>query len=499
MDTTHPDDIPLTPQEKLALERAEFDQENAEEGAALENPALNTLPEEEIPAPEWDEIKDKKDGYRFSQTFAHFIYRFHLDKTKLKHLFVKLNKSKPLREFHAAHETGDVQTPYEHTHVIVDFGRPLDKRGCRFADFKLDDEDPRVLDTPEAKGIVHPCISRIKGRDHWGTLCVYLAKEDPENAHLLVENKEAGNWATQIWRMESLTKALQWATTPGIANVFPGLTASAVKLVWEAQPVAEALKSYFLPVTWQAETLVRLEGPGNPRYVNWYVDEGGACGKSSLCNEILDRYPKDAVVIDAGGLRVQDIARCLKNARSRGNSLRILVFDFPRTCEETTSLYTMMETVGNGRITSGKYDSDSFRFACEHILCFANFKPKFGLLSADRWYIRTLRFEDPRGSQVAWHEWRSFIRTYDSMDPDKLAMEDYMPNITQSLGMPTKASRAASQGHVARTNKVQGPKKVIISAPEPSPASMTYGGYEPVKLRVDNVTLSDDDLRDLGF
>ena len=64
----------------------------------------------------------------------------------------------------------------------------------------------------------------------------------------------------------------------------------------------------------------------------------------------------------------------------------ICVFDLPRECKKSVE-YNIFESLKNGRIVCGKYQSKLKRFESARIIVFANFPPDKSTLSSDRWDI----------------------------------------------------------------------------------------------------------------
>lgn len=356
-----------------------------------EHPAIDSK-DAKLPAVVDDEVNGKaivgsKGKFRFQKQLAHFVYKFHLDKVEMKDFFTTLNKGHELKEFHIAHENGDDNHPYPHTHILVNFGRIRDFKCARFADVDSSDEDDAIN--------VHPHIHAVKNAAHWVTLIRYLAKEDPDNA----EFKDFGLKETSIFdkvcAADSLAQALRMAKKPSDA---PGIIA-----MWNSrqQEIPKADSDNIL-IEWQEDCFSRISGPGNPRYINWYWDAAGATGKSLLCKHILSKLPKEALCIKGSDLGGKDYAHLIKTACDNGNSLRVILFDLPRASESRSGdFYSTLEACCDGFITSGKYASSSVSWKPQHIIVFANFAPNRAKLSGDRWRVHKLTWASGN-PETAW-------------------------------------------------------------------------------------------------
>lgn len=71
---------------------------------------------------------------------------------------------------------------------------------------------------------------------------------------------------------------------------------------------------------------------------------------------------------------------------------KIVIFDVCRTSEDGAIkvVYEVMESLKNGYLVSGKYDSCAITFEVPHVLIMSNYAPDRRALSADRWKIMDL-------------------------------------------------------------------------------------------------------------
>ena len=127
-----------------------------------------------------------------------------------------------------------------------------------------------------------------------------------------------------------------------------------------------------------------LEETPDDRTINWYWEETGNVGKSSLVKHIYLKY-KDEVAIANG--KGNDVRNQINNhVNLAKNNIKIAILDISRTSEEFVS-YEVIEQIKNGLMYSGKYEGGVCCFNSPHVIVFANFGPKTESLSEDRWNI----------------------------------------------------------------------------------------------------------------
>ena len=73
-------------------------------------------------------------------------------------------------------------------------------------------------------------------------------------------------------------------------------------------------------------------------------------------------------------------------------STRVLFIDCPRSKQQFLS-YEFLENIKNGRIFSGKYDSQEKHFNKPHVVVFMNSEPDMNAFSRDRYLILTVNEE----------------------------------------------------------------------------------------------------------
>lgn len=127
---------------------------------------------------------------------------------------------------------------------------------------------------------------------------------------------------------------------------------------------------------WQKEVIDTLNTKieqKDTRAVFWVWEETGNVGKSFLCDYLCEMM--DAVMLNG---RAQDVLYAYKGEP-------IVCIDAPREQREFMGgLLGAVESLRNGRIFSGKYNSVARTFDPPQVLIFANFPPIREAFSADR-------------------------------------------------------------------------------------------------------------------
>lgn len=131
---------------------------------------------------------------------------------------------------------------------------------------------------------------------------------------------------------------------------------------------------------WQSLLGNLLDGPVDPRKINWFWSNGGNIGKSYFANHWK---PEESYVVNGG--KHCDIYYALS---TRMTSIRTVFFDFARMQESMP--YVVMECLKNGRFTSTKYESQAVLFNPVHVVVFSNAAPDMNVFSLDRWNIQQL-------------------------------------------------------------------------------------------------------------
>lgn len=275
----------------------------------------------------------------------------HMDKKMAELYFRTKWPNHPIKFWRAAHEIAPT-TEMKHTHVLINWGKRFQSKDCRVFDYEG----------------VHPNIKTINTITHWKQCMKYLAKEDPENEDL----KEEENSVVGVWESSTLQEALM---------KYPIGLANQVVTAWENRGQQE-LEIERLDFGWYNQ-FDRLRE--DHRSVYWIYDEIGNVGKSALCKYLMNQ--KEWYVVK-GNLQMRDFATVIENALEKwGSGKGNIAIDLPRTSEEHTSIYSCIEAMRDGFITSSKYKGRTHLFDIGKVVVFCNFKPRVQNLSVDRWQI----------------------------------------------------------------------------------------------------------------
>ncbi len=130
---------------------------------------------------------------------------------------------------------------------------------------------------------------------------------------------------------------------------------------------------------WQLEVINILDNPVHDRKVYWFWDSKGNTGKTAFCKFAYKYY--GSTIIQTG--KTADLAYCMHEPTS-------VLMNIPRSLEFHVN-YSAIESIKDGLIFSGKYESCCKVFNPPHLVIFANFEPDKNCLSKDRWEIREIQ------------------------------------------------------------------------------------------------------------
>lgn len=296
--------------------------------------------------------------FRFQNQRVELTYRTHLDKHDYIEWIEKQTKITP-KFIRLAHELGDTTCDYEHTHVVIDFGKAFDSKNCRIFDYNG----------------IHPHIEPLVKKLHWNNAVKYLSKEDKENEDL----KDFGiPPVLVVWNSRTVTEAL--ANCENLAHV-NGIIAAMKYKKREITPKPLELRP------WQDEIMLMCNEFVN-RKVIWIYDQKGGCGKSTFCRYLITNFPEKYTYMDQmGGQR--DGASILKVLADKGWCGDTILIDLPRAAIDR-EIYAPLESMKNGMFTTTKYEGETYMMNECHVVIMANFPPDVHKLSHDRWDIRKI-------------------------------------------------------------------------------------------------------------
>lgn len=319
--------------------------------------------------------KDMTKSFRLKNNRVMLTYKSHLDKTKYIDWIENEICNKKCKFIRIAHETAHKENDWEkkidyiHSHVLIDFGYSFETTSCHKFDF----------DNGEEK--IHPNIGIITSTQHWGFAVKYLGKEDIENADLLEEVIKE-NLVEKIWKSETIQEALVTNIGEKLANATAIIQIFNLKKNDEKRARRIMDESIFRP--WQVTLNEILKKTPNDRDVIWIVDEVGKTGKSKFTKH-LAAVNNDTISISNTG-RINDFSTIIANELMAGWTGRTIIFDLPRKSKDY-DISACIEDVKNGKITATKYNGMTMYFDEPHVVIFANYLPKPGELSLDRWRV----------------------------------------------------------------------------------------------------------------
>jgi len=346
----------------------------------------NEIEEPEIIYEPGVEMDEKK--FRFQNTYGLLTYKTHLDK---KDYIKWINeKCKGTRWIRLAHETGDVHCPYNHTHVVIDFGKKFETTNCRFFDYDKEDSDS------EENIVIHPHIKKLIGKKAFEDAKKYIAKEDPDNADLL----ERPNWVTTTLNAKSGFDAVK-KLCGGPKGFGPNDVAGIVALKSMAggdYRIRTKAKQITLR-KWQQELCDELENnEPNPDRVIWIWNKKGRCGKRIIGLYMRDHclsedgLPKYEYTTDLG--TSYHAATTIKGMCERGWQQWGLFINLVRSSENHDRIYDYIEAISDGELCVQKYQGMPLSFDPPHLIILANWAPKVAKLSTPRWDIRSVDQND---------------------------------------------------------------------------------------------------------
>jgi len=159
-----------------------------------------------------------------------------------------------------------------------------------------------------------------------------------------------------------------------------------------------------------------LERPVNSREILWIFDPIGNTGKS--------KYTKYQVFKQNAHVLSWDNQRDLFYARKANQRKRTVFFDFTRSTPkfvDPNEVFSTIETIKNGLMFSGKYESGDVITSIPHIICMSNFLPSNpGLLSQDRWMLFRIGSQSKTLYKMSAREANDFIKDYGEYEMSQL-------------------------------------------------------------------------------
>lgn len=304
----------------------------------------------------------------------HLTYKTHIPKKELAD-YIREETGCSAATIDIAHESADTKAPYEHTHVVIDFHSRYQTTNQRKFDYQG----------------IHPHIKKINSHKHYENCLTYLAKEDPENAHLKDPKKTV---LQHVLESTTIHEALRRCVKR------PSDVAGVVQLYNLKGPNYDHITVPPPIHPWQKEIIDYTSEPCPQhliRKVIWIYDPAGNTGKSQLCRFLTVTSTSKWYVLN-GISSTRDVSTIILGAVESGWTGHGIIIDIPRSesIREMSSrrdfreLYVSIESLKNGTLTATKYTGRTFFYNCSWLVVMSNWLPDINSLSLDRWDVRYL-------------------------------------------------------------------------------------------------------------
>lgn len=310
--------------------------------------------------------------FRIQNQKLMLTYKTHIDKPSLIAYLNVVSKGKGLRRCYIAHENGvnDPLTPYEHTHVVVDFGYAIQSRCSRFLDYNG----------------IHPHISIIAKQENWLKACKYICKEDKT---VVLDNSDVFSVATSVWAYDTVQDALR--NCGNINNVMGTIALFNHKPMPLPEP--EISEEMFYP--WQKEMWEKLQYPPDGRTLMWINDSIGGAGKTRFAKWCCIQHSSKCAYFNSIG-KIADFAMNIQNLWNMGWRGDTIFMNLSRSYSDRTNIYEACENILDGVVTCTKYTGGIVWLPRLHVVCMSNFMPLTEKLSEDRWRVYDVTARDLR-------------------------------------------------------------------------------------------------------
>lgn len=325
-------------------------------------------------------------------------YPEHVEKTAFEFWIQdKLNDKNVEATIFVAHENGDEETPYKHSHVLVVAKKRIQTTDQRFFDYPLKDRERRTHIGKDGRVYekLHPNIKPITTKTHLRNAYKYMGKEDTGCRDLIAWHlEEQGESSVEGFeKFKEQVKNITESETPLDAVLAGGNMKSALAAlqIYEKchkqqveidETTAERIKWVKTQGHWMW-LMRRLLEDNLSRKILWIYDKWGAIGKSSFC-DMMELEHNALLLTQFGGMK--DFATVMQSVVETGWKGNIVMIDLPRDAEDL-KIYAPMEELLNGRTTAIKYKGKPFRFGVKKVCVCANFFPNTSKASKDRWEV----------------------------------------------------------------------------------------------------------------
>lgn len=354
---------------------------------------------------EFESVETQEGGkFKLDNQRLLLTYKSHIDKVNLT-LFLKNKRPLTFKKCYIAWENGigDTVTPYEHTHVCVDFGD------------RYQSKTPKCLDFED----IHPHISKIINIKKWKCACKYITKEDTsvilDKCDVLTKEDNMGI-VEKIWVKKTLADAVKGCLEPG--HVLGTIAAYKCKPKYVPEPRIKFDDFYH----WQNEEFGICFLKPTGRKLRWLCEEDGNVGKTQFALFMAKKFPKKCIYISNIG-KVSDFCMNVKKHQEEGWDGSCMFINLSRSHEDRDVIYNVCEIILDGEATCTKYEGGQIFIEPCHVFVMANFLPKIGALSGDRWIIKEVKLtkdekilrdnpvsEEDLEGEVSQQEYRDYMK-----------------------------------------------------------------------------------------
>lgn len=129
-----------------------------------------------------------------------------------------------------------------------------------------------------------------------------------------------------------------------------------------------------------------IEAKPEKRKIYWIYDEIGGAGKTDFAKWAAVNVPYTIIL----GGKANDAFYGISQFVEKQGKVHAVIFDFPRCLDGGVS-YEALEKIKDGLFFNTKYESGMCIYNPPHVICFANWAPRYGAVSLDRWQVESLR------------------------------------------------------------------------------------------------------------
>lgn len=312
--------------------------------------------------------------FRLQAKSVLFTYKTHINKKKLEEFFKHVSPKREISFFRAAHENGDVECNYLHTHLLISWTTPMVTKNQRNFDFPIVEEGEVVY--------IHPHIKVLKNLKAVQDAKKYIAKEDPENADLIITTTvtimnqvETAQSQKEFFREIIESDSNAWKNSLALEKIYQIF-----------RPHKSVVNNWNPHFSWHHHLVWILEKKVNPRKIIWIFDRKGNTGKTAIARYLYCLDPESVLLSKDMGVS-RDAATIVSSALEHGWNSKICLIDLPRNAENHGRMYQWLEEIKDGFVTTVKYHGETQIFPNPHLVVFSNWPPKVKALSIDRWDI----------------------------------------------------------------------------------------------------------------